>query len=236
MRETDALVDLYVDGEVISTTGEHPFWTPDQGWVEAKDLHVGSLLQTEDGRVIDVDGVEKREGQFQVYNFNVEGFHTYYVSDLGVLVHNTCSDITTKSWESQINQRGTINIGGQILPARVSGDPTHGILVNPETGHKILVSSGRGSKYAKEVIKTLGGSGNLNNDIVQSLGHAEGNAAAFLKTRPDVKIAEITINNNYVCGFCTRGLQNILLPGQTLIVKYSTDGGNTILSQLFTGK
>uniref|UniRef100_UPI0039C743A2 RHS repeat-associated core domain-containing protein n=1 Tax=Nodularia chucula TaxID=3093667 RepID=UPI0039C743A2 len=50
-RETTALIDLYVDGEVISTTGEHPFWTPDRGWVEAKDLQVGSLLQTEDGRV-----------------------------------------------------------------------------------------------------------------------------------------------------------------------------------------
>jgi intein/homing endonuclease len=76
VRETTALVDLYVDGEVISTTGEHPFWTPDKGWVEAKDLQVGSLLQTEDGRVIDVDKIEKREGQFQVYNFRVEGFHT----------------------------------------------------------------------------------------------------------------------------------------------------------------
>ena len=88
VRETDALVDLYVDGEVISTTGEHPFWVPDKGWVEAKDLVVGSLLQTGDGRVIDVDQVEKREGKFEVYNFNVEDFHTYFVSDLGILVHN----------------------------------------------------------------------------------------------------------------------------------------------------
>jgi hypothetical protein len=48
------------------------------------------LLQTEDGRVIDVDRVEKREGNFEVYNFNVEGFHTYFVSELGILVHNTC--------------------------------------------------------------------------------------------------------------------------------------------------
>ena len=88
IRETDALVDLYVDGEVISTTGEHPFWVADKGWVEAKDLIVGSLLQTEDGRVIDVDGVEKREGKFEVYNFKVEDFHTYFVSDLGILVHN----------------------------------------------------------------------------------------------------------------------------------------------------
>jgi len=46
------------------------------------------LLQTEDGRVVDVDRVEKREGDFTVYNFKVEGFHTYFVSDLGLLVHN----------------------------------------------------------------------------------------------------------------------------------------------------
>ncbi|MDM9580199.1 polymorphic toxin-type HINT domain-containing protein [Nostoc sp. GT001] len=92
VRETTALVDLYVDGEVISTTGEHPFWTPDKGWVEAKDLQVGSLLQTEDGRVIDVDRVEKREGQFEVYNFKVDGFHSYFVSGLGVLVHNATYD------------------------------------------------------------------------------------------------------------------------------------------------
>jgi intein/homing endonuclease len=71
VRETDALVDLYVDGEVISTTGEHPFWVPDFGWVEAKDLIVGSLLQTEDGRIVDVDRVEKRFGKFEVYNFIV---------------------------------------------------------------------------------------------------------------------------------------------------------------------
>ena len=88
VRETDALYDLYVDGEVISTTGEHPFWVPDKGWVEAKDLVVGSLLQTEDGRFIDVDGIEKREGKFEVYNFRVEDFHTYFVSDLGILLHN----------------------------------------------------------------------------------------------------------------------------------------------------
>jgi hypothetical protein len=90
VRETTALVDIYIDGEVISTTGEHPFWTPDLGWVEAKDLHVGSLLQTEDGRIIDVDCVEKREGEFEVYN--------YFVSDLGILVHNAnCDDINSST-------------------------------------------------------------------------------------------------------------------------------------------
>ncbi len=91
VRQTEALVDLYVDGELISTTGEHPFWVADKGWVEAKDLVVGDLLQTDEETFVDVDRIEKREGDFEVYNFDVEGFSTYFVSDLGVLVHNACS-------------------------------------------------------------------------------------------------------------------------------------------------
>ena len=117
-RETDALVDLYVDGEVISTTGEHPFWVPDLGWVEAANLTVGSLLQTGDGRIIDVDGVEKREGKFPVYNFRVEGIPTYFVSELGVLVHNTCGDVVglgkLTPQEAEQIQRVTDNYNTEI--------------------------------------------------------------------------------------------------------------------------
>ncbi|MEH1789026.1 MAG: polymorphic toxin-type HINT domain-containing protein [Nostoc sp.] len=151
VRETSALVDLYVDGEVISTTGEHPFWTPDKGWVEAKDLQVGSLLQTEDGRVIDVDRVEKQEGQFKVYNFNVEGFHTYFVSDLGILVHNTCGG-SPISFDEAIERAQQFLEPG--VPMRVMDGPTGiqiiqeftdsagrritrrvGFDVNPSSGH-----------------------------------------------------------------------------------------------------
>ncbi|MCV3217127.1 polymorphic toxin-type HINT domain-containing protein [Plectonema radiosum NIES-515] len=122
VRETTALVDLYVDGEVISTTGEHPFWTPDKGWVEAKDLHVGSLLQTEDGRVIDVDRVEKRSGQFEVYNFKVEGWHTYFVSDLGILVHNADCD------------PGTVKVGRWMSPDELAKMQQTGIVQESYTG------------------------------------------------------------------------------------------------------
>jgi hypothetical protein len=88
VRYTDHLIDIYINEEVISVTSEHPFWTPDQGWIPAKDLQIGSLLQTEDGRIIDVDKLDYREEAATVYNFHVEGFHTYFVSELGVLVHN----------------------------------------------------------------------------------------------------------------------------------------------------
>lgn len=40
------------------------------------------MLLVEDIRIKDVDGLEN------VDNFQVEDFHTYYVCELGVLVHN----------------------------------------------------------------------------------------------------------------------------------------------------
>jgi Pretoxin HINT domain/A nuclease of the HNH/ENDO VII superfamily with conserved LHH len=128
VRETDALVDLYVDGEVISTTGEHPFWVPDKGWVEAKDLVVGSLLQTGDGRIVDVDRVERREGRFPVYNFKVEGIPTYFVSELGVLVHNATYDDPRLNIQFQIpnerflakpRSRGQAPIGSDGFPVEL---------------------------------------------------------------------------------------------------------------------
>ena len=107
VRETDVLVDLHVDGEVISTTEEHPFWVADKGWVEAEDLRVGDLLTTEDGIIIDIDWIGKREGDFEVYNFEVEDFHTYFVSDLEVLVHNAnCDPIDFADNGAQIPQNG----------------------------------------------------------------------------------------------------------------------------------
>jgi RHS repeat-associated protein len=91
IHDVTTLIDLTIDGEVIATTEIHPFWVPGLGWVHAEDLQVGTRLQTEDGRIVDIDGVQKRYGNFKVYNFEVEGFNSYFVSDLGVLVHNTSS-------------------------------------------------------------------------------------------------------------------------------------------------
>ncbi len=121
-REATKLIDIYVDGEVISATEEHPFWVVDKGWVEPKDLQVGDKLQTEDGRVVDVDKVENREGDFKVYNFSVEGIPTYFVSELKILVHNN-------NWGCYLR--------------KLKGDPPEG-MPDPHA-HHILYKKGRGS-------------------------------------------------------------------------------------------
>ena len=37
-RDTDELYVIEVDGQTVTVTGEHPFYTRNRGWVEAKDL------------------------------------------------------------------------------------------------------------------------------------------------------------------------------------------------------
>lgn len=152
-NEATELYDLYVDGEVISTTAEHPFWVPGQGWVKAKDLVVGSLLQTDKETKVDVDKIERREGNFKVYNFEVEGFPTYFVSELGILVHNTCFDLP----ELELGEfKGTFF-------ATVPDDPSAVInMVTPEPGVVVVptiyrgnLPPGSGGQFLGEALKGL---------------------------------------------------------------------------------
>jgi RHS repeat-associated protein len=89
-KNATAMIDIFIDGEKITTTEGHPFWVNDVGWVKAKDLTAGMHLQTKTESWLDIDRVDKHIELTKVYNFEVEGFHTYFVSDLGFLVHNNC--------------------------------------------------------------------------------------------------------------------------------------------------
>ena len=78
--------------EEIETTVEHPFYVEGVGFVPASELKAGDIIRTSEGENLPIDRVETEELEepVLVYNFEVEDFHTYYVSELGVLVHNTC--------------------------------------------------------------------------------------------------------------------------------------------------
>lgn len=85
------LVDIEIDGNVVTATDRHPFWIDDQGrWVDAEDLDAGDVLLLADGDTVEVDGVTVRTEVRRVHNLTVEGIHTYYVlaGDEAVLVHN----------------------------------------------------------------------------------------------------------------------------------------------------
>ena len=73
----------------LSVTDGHPFYLPDEDtYRPVGELAVGTALRTAGGGRAVLVGVERREGNFEVFNFEVEGLHNYYAGDAGVVVHN----------------------------------------------------------------------------------------------------------------------------------------------------
>ena len=98
VNETNELVHIKVNGEEIISTPTHPFWVPEKGWTDAIQLRAGDRLQLLNGEYVIVEQVQHEilEAPVTVYNFEVEDFHTYYVTNSSILVHNSCSH--TKVW------------------------------------------------------------------------------------------------------------------------------------------
>ena len=99
VREKDSIIRLSINGEVIETTDEHPFYVEGRGFTEAQNLKAGEEVRTADGSIATVDSIEsiRLDEPIKVYNFEVKDFHTYYVSEQKVLVHNTCAKVS-KYW------------------------------------------------------------------------------------------------------------------------------------------
>uniref|UniRef100_UPI0036700CCA polymorphic toxin-type HINT domain-containing protein n=1 Tax=Paenibacillus farraposensis TaxID=2807095 RepID=UPI0036700CCA len=88
-HQTDEIYNIHVGGQEIESTFNHPFYVKDKGWTFVKDLKVGDLLVQSDGNTLKVDSIELEHKHVTVYNMTVDEFHTYFVSDLGIWVHNT---------------------------------------------------------------------------------------------------------------------------------------------------
>ena len=99
INETDKLTHVFVNGEEIIATPSHPFYSPVKGWTDACKLRAGDILVLVNGEYVVVEKVQHEilENPVEVYNFQVEDDHTYYVSDTGVLVHNSCNKNITKT-------------------------------------------------------------------------------------------------------------------------------------------
>lgn len=77
--------------ETYQTTEEHPFWVVDTGWLPASLLQTGmTLINRDEEAVLSVVSQTRLNKTDTVYNFEVDEFHTYYVGEFGVWVHNSC--------------------------------------------------------------------------------------------------------------------------------------------------
>ncbi|GGO00237.1 polymorphic toxin-type HINT domain-containing protein [Saccharibacillus kuerlensis] len=104
----EEIYTIHVGGQKIESTYNHPFWVEGKGWTYVKDLKVGDELTQADGTQLEIEKIELEHRSARVYNMTVDEFHTYFVSDLGIWVHNTNNDAC--------NLKGIIGESKSLLP------------------------------------------------------------------------------------------------------------------------
>lgn len=89
VREYTSLIEFTTENGVnFTSTDTHEIYSESaQGYVPAKDLHVGEILKTTSGTVKIAD-IKLMEQETTVYNLNVEEHDNYFVSHDNILVHN----------------------------------------------------------------------------------------------------------------------------------------------------
>jgi RHS repeat-associated protein len=155
-RTADGVLDVRAGGQTITATPEHPFWVEGEGWTAAADLRPGDELLASGGGRVAVESIGRREGRFRVYNFEVENSHTYFVSRLGLLVHNKCTGGSGPVKKGQQGVQKAIKEieakGGKILSEEVTMQTPKGrtridLYAQDAAGNKFFVEVKNG-KYA----------------------------------------------------------------------------------------
>jgi hypothetical protein len=80
---------------MLEVTPEHPLYLEGKGWLKAEAVTAGDRLRRIDGGWAAVLAIERvvLDAPVGVYNFTVAGVHTYFVLEVGVLVHNCAAPI-----------------------------------------------------------------------------------------------------------------------------------------------
>ena len=125
-------------------------------WVSACDLKHGDKVLLSDGTLCEVEGVtlKQLETPETTYNLEVADFHTYYVSDACVLVHN--ADCFVNKMNSQIKKGQAPKGVKRIDMPKVKGEQIH---AHHNKGSAINIDGtlkhGNGNELTKGIIKWL---------------------------------------------------------------------------------
>lgn len=80
--------------ETYETTDEHPWWIVGEGWVRTDELKVAMRGEDSRRKLLTVKSVSKTNRFEGTYNLTVADFHTYFVGEFTILVHNCFPPVT----------------------------------------------------------------------------------------------------------------------------------------------
>ena len=188
VRQVDKLVHITINGEEIVTTDNHPFYVQGRGFINAGNLLVGDKLVSVNGEDLIIEDyyLELTEEPVSVYNFQVEDFHTYFVGDCAVWVHNAECKVSPSRRE-------------HILEGEGPNDPGHGS--NRGFGNSAFPDTWT-DDYAIKAVENVANS--PNSTWQQSTGPGGGRNAPVTIGGPDVN-APLTTRNGRPVRFVVEG-------------------------------
>ena len=146
-RNVTELVHLFINGEEITTTHDHPFFVKGKGFVNAGRLLIRDTLFDNRKRQLAIGKIsfESTGAPTTVYNFQVEDFHTYFVGRNCVLVHN--AEYSEKlipnkadglrreeTAQKQLKEKYPESEGYKIEAEKLLRDSSGKKVIDPETG------------------------------------------------------------------------------------------------------
>jgi hypothetical protein len=114
------IMHLHLSPGILRTTREHPFHLRGLGWRTCQELKTGDPLVANCEMCPPVQEVYDTGEVVQVYNFRVEGFHTYFVAgaedwEFGVWAHNAQYQSETTKTDALANQEAaTLHVLGGL--------------------------------------------------------------------------------------------------------------------------
>lgn len=112
VNKVDRLIELNIDDEIIQCTETHPFQVKGKGWVDACNLNPEDIVYTKDWNIATVKSVNilQLDELVEVFNFEIEDAHTYFVGSQYILVHNLCKQQIVagdkKGWSARVSVGG----------------------------------------------------------------------------------------------------------------------------------
>ncbi len=94
-----------ITGFVVGGLTSNVCFVAGKGWVCAGALEIGDKVFLKNGCIEKIQSVKskKTEDPVKTYNFEVDDFHTYFVGNIGIFVHNSCNVVDENGVKIQSN-------------------------------------------------------------------------------------------------------------------------------------
>jgi hypothetical protein len=119
------------DTESLGATPGHPFLVMGKGWVAARQLERGDLLFSPNNGWVKVSSGSWVSRRQTVYNLHVDINHSYFIGEIGILVHNN-SEETWGRLISRNHGRDHLHDFPDVLDMDDFADMIDGIVNNPD--------------------------------------------------------------------------------------------------------